>query len=386
MKTEKIVVKPQTNKIALFEHFSDLEDPRLVHQVRHNLMDIIAIAICAVIANANDWNEIETWALCKKDWLKSFLSLPHGIPCHDTFNRVFSLINPPAFFKCFSSWISSIGLLVEGTVISIDGKKLRRSHDAHFEKSALHLVSAWASDLHLSLGQVKTADKSNEITAIPELLNLLSIKGCIITIDAMGCQKTIAAQIIDKEANYVLALKGNHGDLHDDLKTYFDECEKSNFKETKCSTFKTIEKDHGRIEKRTTVVTGNIEWLHKKEDWKKLKSIVMVIAEREIKDKKSIERRYYITSLSANPENIGNIIRSHWSIENKLHWQLDVNFKEDLSRARVKNSGENFAAIRRIALTLLRQETTKKLSMKCKRLLAGWDNDYLLKILGIKPI
>jgi len=382
----KVTVVPCNNKKTLFEHFFELEDPRIERNMKHNMMDIITIAICAVIANANDWNEIETWAFCKKDWLKTFLDLPNDIPSHDTFNRFFSAVDPQRFLQCFKSWIHAIGLVVEGTIISIDGKKIRRSHDDRFGKSALHLVSAWASDLHLSLGQVKTTDKSNEITAIPELLNLLSIKGCIITIDAMGCQKDIAAQIIDRKADYVLALKGNHGNLHDDVRTYFDEVEKSNFKNRKCNVFQTLEKDHGRIEKRTFVATSDIKWLDEKNDWKNLKSIVMVVSERKEKDKRSVERRYYITSVAPNAEKIGRYIRSHWSIENTLHWQLDVNFKEDQSRMRTKNSGENFAAIRRMAITLLKQETTKKLSMKCKRLLAGWDNGYLLKILGVKII
>jgi Transposase len=380
-----MIVNPKSSKKTLFEHFSELEDPRLARNLRHDFIDIITISICAVIANANDWNEIETWALCKEDWLKTFLNLPNGIPTHDTFNRVFSAINPQAFLQCFTSWIHAIHLMVDGTVISIDGKRLRRSHNEHFGKSALHLVSAWASDLHLSLGQVRTTDKSNEITAIPELLNLLSIQGCIITIDAMGCQKEIAALIIDKKADYTLALKGNQGSLHNDVKLYFDDLEASKFKDKKCDVFRTLEKDHGRIEKRTCIVTNDIAWLNEKDRWKAIKSIAMIIAEREIKGKKNIERRYYITSLTPNAEKIGNAIRSHWSIENKLHWQLDVNFKEDQSRLRTKNNAENFAAIRRMALTLLKQET-KKLSMKCKRLLAGWDNEYLLKVIGIKPI
>lgn len=379
-----VASNPNSRRRSLIEHFSELKDPRVNRNIRHNLLDIIAMAICAVIANANDWNEIEAWAICKEDWLQTFLALPNGIPSHDTFNRVFSAIDPQAFLQCFASWINEINIMVHGTVISIDGKRLRRSHNESAGRSALHLVSAWASDLHLSLGQVKTADKSNEITAIPELLNLLMIKGCIITIDAMGCQKHIAAAIIDKGADYVLALKGNHGDLHDDVKTYFDSAEASNFKNQKCNVFKTLEKDHGRIEKRTVVATSNIAWLNERSDWKGIKSIAMVIAERKIKNKHSVERRCYITSLEPNAEKIGHSIRSHWSIENSLHWQLDVNFKEDQSRLRTKNGAENFAAIRRMALSMLKQETTKKLSMKCKRLLAGWDNEYLLKVIGVK--
>lgn len=384
MEAEATVISISPEKKTLFDHFANLEDPRIDRNLKHNLMDIIAMAICAVIANANDWNEIETWGLCKKDWLKTFLELPNGIPSHDTFNRFFSAVDPQQFMQCFTSWIHAIHVTIEGTVVAIDGKRLRRSYDDRFGKSALHLVSAWAADLHVTLGQVKTADKSNEITAIPQLLDLLCIKGCIVTIDAMGCQKEIAAKIIDKSADYVLALKGNHGDLLDDVKTFFDDAEKSNFKEVKCDVFRTLEKDHGRIEKRTFVSTSQIKWLNQKDDWRSLRSIAMIIAERQKNGEKSIERRYYITSLPPKAEKIGKAIRSHWGIENTLHWQLDVNFKEDHSRLRSKNSAENFAAIRRMALSLLKQETSKKLSMKCKRLLAGWDNDYLLKILGVK--
>jgi predicted transposase YbfD/YdcC len=373
------------DKRTLFDFFVELEDPRIERNQRHNFMDIIAMAICAVIANANDWNEIETWGYCKYEWLKTFLELPNGIPSHDTFNRVFSALDPQKFLECFAAWVNSINLAVEGTVIAIDGKRLRRSGGDCFGKTALHLVSAWSTDLNMTLGQVKTTEKSNEITAIPELLDTLFIKGAIITIDAMGCQKDIALKIKTKGGEYVLALKGNHGDLHDDVKTFFDIEEKSNFSETKISRFETLEKDHGRIEKRTFIATSEIDWLKKKHDWQGLQSIVMVISERREKGKKSIERRYYITSLKPIAEQIGRAIRSHWGIENTLHWQLDVNFKEDQSRLRAKKSAENFAAIRRIALSLLKQETSKKLSMKCKRLLAGWDNNYLLKIIGVKP-
>ena len=207
MEAEATVISISPEKKTLFDHFANLEDPRIDRNLKHNLMDIIAMAICAVIANANDWNEIETWGLCKKDWLKTFLELPNGIPSHDTFNRFFSAVDPQQFMQCFTSWILAIHVTIEGTVVAIDGKRLRRSYDGRFGKSALHLVSAWAADLHVTLGQVKTADKSNEITAIPQLLDLLCIKGCIVTIDAMGCQKEIAAKIIDKSADYVLALK-----------------------------------------------------------------------------------------------------------------------------------------------------------------------------------
>ena len=239
---------PTTAKKTLLDHFASLEDPRKESKIDHKLMDIIIIAICAVISNADSWNGIETWARAKEQWLKTFLELPHGIPTHDTYNRVLSAINPKAFFACFSSWIKEASLAVNAKVISIDGKQLRRSYKP-FDKSGLHLVSAWASDLQISLGQIRTEEKSNEITAIPELLSLLAIEGTTITIDAMGRQKTIAEQIVNQKAHYVLALKGNQSNLHDDVKTYFDDVLKSDFKGYNCDVFTTTEKDHGRFEK-----------------------------------------------------------------------------------------------------------------------------------------
>jgi predicted transposase YbfD/YdcC len=382
MKTEEQKNQPPR---PLIYFFRDLEDPRLGRNIRHNFSDIITMAICAVIANANDWNEIEIWGLCKEEWLKTWLFLPNGIPSHDTFNRVFSAINPRHFMQCFGAWVQNIIACIEGVVVSIDGKRVRRSYDTNFGKSALHLVSAWASELNLSLGQVKTNEKSNEITAIPELLDMLLLKGAIVTIDAMGCQKNIAEKIINKGAHYVLALKNNHADLYDDIKTYFDEVEKNGFTDPHVTSYREIEKDHGRIEKRAIFVTDFIQWLSAKVFWKGLKTIVMVISERTIRGKKSTEKRYFISSVAPDPKTLGRYIRSHWSIENTLHWQLDVNFKEDQSRARNKNSAENFAAIRRMTLSLLKQETSKKISLKNKRLLAGWDNSYLLKIIGTKP-
>lgn len=372
----------EAERKSLCDYFVQLKDPRSDRNKKHKLLDIITIAICAVIANADDWNEIELWGRCKEDWLKTFLELPHGIPSHDTFNRVFSALDPHMFFHCFVSWIYSINEALEGTVLSIDGKSLRRSYDT--EKSPLHMVNVWASDLNISLGQIKTDTNSNEITAIPDLLNRLVVKGCIITIDAMGCQKAIASLIKEKKGDYVLALKGNQSSLYEDVKLYFEDHEKSGFKEGRFTTTQTLEKDHGRIEKRFCVATNDIKWLTQKNDWKGLTSICMIISEREVKGQKTIQRRYYITSLAPEAEKLCQLIRSHWSIENKLHWQLDVTFKEDQSRLREKTSAENFAALRRMALTLLKQETSEKVSLKCKRLAASLSDKYLLKVLAVK--
>jgi len=388
----------QKKERTLIEFFGEVPDPRKKHNLKHKLIDILIIGVCGVIAGCNNFEEIEEWALMKEEFLRKFLELRNGIPSHDTINRVFSIIDPRIFFQCFMSWISEVRVMLGEKEISIDGKTLCGSRSTKFGKrSALHLVSAWSSQMQISLGQVRTHEKSNEITAIPELLNLLMIEGCIITIDAMGCQKEIAALIIEKKANYVLALKKNHGDFHEEVETYFNDVEKSNFKNEDCEIFKTIEKDHGRIEKRTVVITNNINWITQKPLWKSLQCIVMVIAERKEKDKKTIEKRYYITSLNKNAEKIAHIIRSHWSIENQLHWHLDVNFAEDYSRLRTKNNAENFSSLRKIALALLKQESNKpesfandterrlnkKKSIRCKRLRALLDEKYLLKIIGL---
>lgn len=371
------------NTKTLKDCFSGLEDPRVDRNKKHKLMDIIIIAICAVISNANDWNEIETWAMTKEEWLKDFLELPNGIPSHDTFNRVFSIIDPRYFFNCFTEWIRSIQAVFSSHLIAIDGKTLRGSRDKRFQKTALHLVSAWCTDLQMSFGQVKTAEGSNEITAIKELLQVIQIQGCTVTIDAIGCQKEIATQIVEKGGNYVLALKKNQKNFYEDVQLYFDTLEKERFRDNRCTIAKTVEKDHGRIEKRICIATNDIDWLSEKSAWKSLSSIAVVISSRTIDGVTSTEKRYYISSLKPDAANILHSIRSHWGIENTLHWSLDVLLREDACRMRTKNNAENFAAIRRMVITLLKQETSKKISMKCKRLLAGWDNNYLLKIIGL---
>ncbi len=367
--------------VAIVEHFKDIEDPRIERGKLHNLIDIIAIAICAVICGADTWEDIELFGETKQEWLKQFLELPNGIPSHDTFGRVFSIISPVEFQRSFLNWIKAISESIEREVVAIDGKTSRRSYDKSKGKGAIHMVSAWATANRVVLGQVKTEDKSNEITAIPELLDILALNGCIVTIDAMGCQKNISAKIIEKGADYVLALKGNQGILHEDIKLFFQDAKETSFKDIHHDFYETIDGDHGRIETRRYSIVSDIEWLEGKADWKEIKSIGMVESEREIGDKVTKETRYYISSLPSNAKLFGDAVRKHWGIENSLHWVLDVVFREDECRIRKGHAAENFAVLRHIALNLIREEKSIKRGAKGKRLKAGWDNDYLSKIL-----
>lgn len=370
------------NTTKIVEHFSCLEDERIIGRTDHKLIDIIIITICAVICGSDEWTEIEAYGKAKKEWLKTFLELPNGIPSHDTFGRVFSIIQPDKFSDCFINWVNSVFIKTEGQVIAIDGKTLRRSHNRSKNKSAIHMVSAWASENKIVLGQIKTDEKSNEITAIPELLNLLEIKGCIVTIDAMGCQKNIAQKIVEKEADYILSLKGNQGKLHDDVISFFEKAEKENFKNTDFDYHKTTDNAHGRKETRKHWTVCDIEWLNGKKNWKNLNGIGMVESTREIGNKTETEKRYYIFSIKDKAEKFAKSVREHWGIENKVHWILDIAFREDDSRIRTGNAPENLTVIRHIALNLLKQEKTIKRGTKAKRKVAGWNNDYLLKLLS----
>jgi len=361
--------------------FSKLQDYRSEQGKRHKLIDILVISICAVICGADKWEEIELYGKSKKAWFEKILELPHGIPSHDTFARVLSSLKPKEFRRCFLEWIKGVSKLTKGEIVSIDGKKLRQSYDNGSKKSAIHMVSAWASENSLVLGQEKVSDKSNEITAIPELLDKLEINECIVTIDAMGCQRDIASKIIDEGADYVLALKGNQGNLYEDVKLYFEWAIKDGFKEISYDFYETIDGDHGRIETRRYWITSEIEWIHDKGKWKGLKSIGMVESIRCIGEKTSVEVRYYISSLKSDAKVFAKAVRSHWGIENSLHWVLDIAFREDESRIRKAHGPENFSVLRHIALNLLKQEKTVKVGIKSKRLKAGWDNDYLVKIL-----
>lgn len=366
---------------SISRHFFNLSDPRRDNK-RHKLIDIITIAICAVICNAGSFEHIAEFGRAKHEWLKGFLDLLHGIPSADTFERVFSRIDSEEFKNCFMEWIQAISQLAKGEVIAVDGKTLRRSHDKSNGKSAIHMVSAWACANGLVIGQIKTEEKSNEITAIPQLLRTLEIEGCIVTIDAMGCQKIIAETIVEKNADYVISLKGNQSNLHDDVKLFFQTQKENNFKDVSLDYYETVDADHGKIEIRKYWTTSDIGWLQGKEKWKKLETICMVQRERQFENKTVSEISYYIGSIENNAENFAYAVRSHWAIENSLHWVLDVSFREDESRIRKDNAPENFAVLRHIALNMIKKETSLKKSIKSKRLRAGWDNNYLLKVLS----
>jgi predicted transposase YbfD/YdcC len=374
------------NPIASIEHhFADLDDPRIDRSKLHKLLDIVVIAICAIICSADDWVAVEMFGNAKHEWLKKFLELPNGIPSHDTFGRVFGALDPEQFESCFLNWISAVSKITQGQVVALDGKTLRRSHDKTLGKKAIVMVSAWATANGLVLGQRKVDEKSNEITAIPELLQALEISGCIITIDAMGCQKEIAADIVDQDADYILSLKENHSNLYADVELLFDDLEDSQFTAYEYDYERTVNKGHGRIETRQCWTISDPEvlrYLRGTEEWQKLTSVVKVQAERRTLEKTTVEIRYYLASLAGTARRILDSTRAHWGIENSLHWILDIAFREDECRVRKGFGAQNLATLRHIAVNLLKQEKTAKVGVKSKRLRAGWDEDYLLKVLS----
>ncbi len=367
---------------SILTYFAALEDPRIERTKEHQLLDIVAIAICAVICGAESWVDIEAYGQAKQDWLRQFLLLPGGIPSHDTFARVFARLDPEQLQQCFLNWISAISQLTDGEVVAIDGKQLRHSYDKGANKGAIHMVSAWATSNRLVLGQRQVDEKSNEITAIPALLSILELSGCIVTLDAMGTQKEIAAAIIEQEADYVLALKGNQTHLHEDVQWLFEQAHQSQFAQVPHDFHQTIDKGHGRIEIRRCWTLSDLDYLVQKSQWKGLQSVAMVQAERRINGTTRTETRYYLSSLSGNAQQIAEAVRSHWAIENSLHWVLDVSFAEDQCRIRTENAPQNFAVLRQIALNLLTQEKSAKVGVKAKRKKAGWDNAYLCKVLA----
>lgn len=366
-------------------HFDDLEDPRRTFLNDHPLINIITIALCAIIAGAETWTDVESFGQNKQAWLSRFLDLKNGIPSHDTFGRVFASLDPEQFQRCFLSWVQAVFEVTHGQVVAIDGKKVRHSFDQTLGKAAIHMVSAWAVANELVLGQVKVDDKSNEITAIPALLALLDITGCIVTIDAIGCQTEIARQIIDQGGDYLLTVKENQGHLHEDIALFFELAQQNGFAKADHTYHQTVNGGHGRIEKRQCwVISGeeSLSFLRNHGDWAKLRSIVMIQSERRIDGLVSQETRYFISSLANDAQQILAAKRSHWAIENKLHWVLDVAFREDDSRVRQGNAAQNLTVLRHMALNLLKQEKTAKGGIQAKRLKAAWNDDYLLKVLS----
>ena len=348
-------------------------------------MDIVTIALCGVIAGADSWVDVEAFGKRKAEWLRKMLDLPNGIPSHDTFGRVFAKLDAQQFERCFTEWVLAVREVLQGDVVAIDGKRVRRSHDRYIGKDAIHMVGAWASASGVALGQTRVDGRSNEITAIPRLLEMLQVEGCIVTIDAMGCQKEVASKIIEERADYVLAVKRNQGRLHEDVHDIFDLARKSGFDSLDHDYHETVNAGHGRVETRRCWAVSDLDHIRYVDDggqWPGLTTLVMVEGERIVGGKTTVESRYYISSLPNDASVLLNAVRSHWSIENQLHWSLDVTFNEDGSRVRSGNGAENFSVLRRMALNLLKAEKTTRRSLAGKRKDAAWDNDYLLKILA----
>lgn len=385
---------PAAQPQSLLAHFQNLPDPRVNRTKDHDLIDVLVIAICALLCAAESFNDMADFGLAKQDWFKTFLSLRNGIPSHDTFNRVFAALDPKQFLDCFLNWTQSVRTAIPQEIVALDGKALRRAVDG--EQSVKYIVSAWAEGNGLVLGQIKVADKSNEITALPKLLRVLELSGCIVTIDAMGCQKKIAREIIEADADYVLALKGNQEKVHEEVKSFLDATLEEKQQQRpkgalmpkearRLQAWETVEKDHGRIETRRYYQSDELAWFADKAKWEGLQSVGFVESVRECAGQTTRERRYYLSSLPLDVENFARAVRGHWGVENKLHWVLDVSFREDQSRARAGYAAENLATLRRLALNLLKREKSKKRGIKGKMLNASWHHPYLLRLLGVPP-
>jgi predicted transposase YbfD/YdcC len=383
----------ENNKLAqtsLVAHFAQMTDPRMNRRKYHDLTDILVIALCTLLCGGESFNDMEDFGKAKLDWFKTFLGLRNGIPSHDTFNRVFAALAPKEFLECFLRWTQSLRQAVAQEIVALDGKALRRALNK--DQSVQYIVSAWAESNGLVLGQLKVTDKSNEITAVPELLRVLELSGCIVTTDAMGCQRKIAKEIVEADADYVLALKGNQETVHEEVKSFLDAAlaekqapgppgvKPSKSAET-LAGLETIEKDHGRLEIRRYYQSAELDWFADRSKWEGLKSVGMVESIREVDGKTTVERRYHLSSLALDVKTFARAVRSHWGVENKVHWIMDVCFREDQSRARTGYAAENLATLRRLALNLLKGDKTKKRGIKGKQLNASWDHAFLLHLL-----
>jgi predicted transposase YbfD/YdcC len=374
-----------TTRLGISVYFEDLADPRRAHLRRHDLMDVIVITLCAVICGCETWEDVALWGRSKEEWLKPYLRLPNGIPSHDTFNRVFRLLDPGPFDAAVRAWVADLHRVAGLTTIAIDGKVIRHSFDTASAKTALQVVSAWAVENGLSLGQVAVDETSNEIPAIPKLLDLLDVSGCLVTIDAVGCQTEIAAKVRDRGGDYVLALKGNQPTLHQAVLDRFQAGMETAFAGLAYDHHTVTETGHGRTDERTCEVLTGVAGLPDQDRWADLKSIVCVTRVSRQGGRETSDVRYYIASREAGAAAFAKAIRDHWGIENTLHWTLDVTFREDASRTRFGHGPENLAVLRRLAVSLLKQDASTKGSIKGKTKLAGWDNDFLLRVLLTKP-
>ena len=388
----KTFTKTELAKTRLVAHFAQVPDPRINRRREHELIDILVIGVCTLLCGGETFNDMEDFGKAKLDWFRTFLNLCNGIPSHDTFNRVFAALDPKEFLDCFLRWTQSLREAVPQEIVALDGKALRRALNK--DQRVKYVVSAWAESNGLVLGQLKVVDKSNEITALPELLRVLELSGCIVTLDAMGCQKKIAKEIVEADADYVLALKGNQETVHEEVKSFLDatllEQQRPRLQGAKLSkaaatlaSLETVEKDHGRLEIRRYYQSDHLDWFADRPKWEGLQSVGMVESVREVDGKTTVERRYYLASLPLGIETLARAVRGHWGVENKVHWIMDVCFREDQSRARAGYAAENLATLRRLALNLLKQEKTKKRGIRGKQLNANWDHAYLLRLLGV---
>ena len=366
----------------LLGYLSIIRDPLLDRKKLHQLTDVLFLSVCASLCGCDTWEDIYEFGEVREAWLRQYVALVNGIPSPDTIARIFSLIDPAEFEAAFRKWVSTLfEVKGDGQIIAIDGKRVRGSYGGG--KAAIHMVGAFATESGLALAQVKVDDKSNEITAIPELLEALILKGCVVTLDAMGCQKEIVKKIKEKQGDYVISLKGNQGNLHDDVRLFLETEKEREFKSVKHSYFETTEKGHGRVETRRYWITDQIEWLEGKSEWQGLISIGLVESERFVKGKTTKETRCFICSTPPQAARFAQAVREHWSIENNLHWQLDVSFDEDKLRVRVKNAAQNLSILRRMILNTLKKEDSSKTSLKLKRKKAGWSEPYLVQLLGM---